>query len=601
MSGRRAATKQKRKLERGARPAAPKPGISLTQAMADPALFGKVFASPSFWTWKTVAKLIDGLPLTEPREIELFKRCTGRTKLPTKPVRRLIILAGRRAGKDRFESAVSVWRGALCADWREYQSAGEGAVVILLGADKKQAAILRKYCAGLLEAPLLAAEVARSTGDVTEFKNGGSLEIATNDARLVRGRSAVAVLGSECCHWKTDEFAASSDEEVVGAAEPSMAMCHDGGLLMLGSSVYRKRGYMHRKWRELFGNDEAEDICWFAPSAVMNPKLPARVVERALAEDPVKARAEYLNVWRDDQAGFLPPEVVEACTDWDVYERAPEPGVSYFAFADAAGGTGKDSYALCIAHVEADGSVMIDVVRERKPPFVPSQVIAEFTELLQRYRITEVRGDNAGSGFHAGEWDRHQMPFRKFERTTSENYLTALPVLLARRVRLLDNKTLRSQLTSLERTISASDKETVSHPRHGNAHDDVATAVCGAIVWASQAAKLAAFESKIVLPLAAGEPRAAVPGGYSFSSSAFVAPTPRSLTAPLPAPTKPAELAKPARNAPVQAVSGDEAKRRMAAVNARRDIDFKIMTEPSRVAGEPRPSLGNEPWRWPRR
>ena len=581
--------------------AATKPAITLTRAMTDPALFGKVFASPSFWTWRTVAKLIDGIPLTEQREIDLFKQCTGRTKLPTKPVRRLIILAGRRAGKDRFESAVSVWRGALCADWRKYQSAGEGAVVILLGADKKQAAILRKYCAGLLEAPLLAAEVARSTGDVTEFKNGGSLEIATNDARLVRGRSAVAVLGSECCHWKTDEFAASSDEEVVGAAEPSMAMCHDGGLLMLGSSVYRKRGYMHRKWRELFGNDEAEDICWFAPSAVMNPKLPARVVERALAEDPVKARAEYLNVWRDDQAGFLPPEVVEACTDWDVYERAPEPGVSYFAFADAAGGTGKDSYALCIAHVEADGSVMIDVVRERKPPFVPSQVIAEFTELLQRYRITEVRGDNAGSGFHAGEWDRHQMPFRKFERTTSENYLTALPVLLARRVRLLDNKTLRSQLTSLERTISASDKETVSHPRHGNAHDDVATAVCGAIVWASQAAKLAAFESKIVLPLAAGEPRAAVPGGYSFSSSAFVAPTPRSLTAPLPAPTKPAELAKPARNAPVQAVSGDEAKRRMAAVNARRDIDFKIMTEPSRVAGEPRPSLGNEPWRWPRR
>jgi len=113
--------------------------------MSDPALFGKVFASPSFWTWNVVAKLIDGAPLTEPREVELFKQCTGRTKLPTKPVRRLIILAGRRAGKDRFESAVSVWRGALCADWRRYQSAGEGAVVILLGADKKQAAILRKY------------------------------------------------------------------------------------------------------------------------------------------------------------------------------------------------------------------------------------------------------------------------------------------------------------------------------------------------------------------------------------------------------------------------------------------------------------------------
>src|SRR5262249_44601969 len=107
------------------------------------------------------------------------------------------------------------------------------------------------------------------------------------------------------------------------------------------------------------------------------------------------------------------------------------------------------------------------------------------------------------------------------------------------RVRLLDNKTLRNQLTSLERTISATDKETVSHPKHGNAHDDVATAVCGAIVWALQAAKLAAFESKIVSPLVAGRPRATVPGGYSFSTGAFVAPTIGALTAQPPAPPAP--------------------------------------------------------------
>jgi hypothetical protein len=259
------------------------PAITLTRAMSDAQLFGKVFGAPSFWTWRVVAKLIDGIPLTESREIELFEQCIGR-RYVRQAWRRLILLAGRRAGKDRFESAVAVWRAALCADWRKYQSVGEGAVVILLGADKKQASILRNYCSGLLQAPLLAAEVTRSTGEVTEFRNGASLEISTNDARLVRGRSAIAVLGSECCHWKTDEYAASSDEEVVAAAEPSMAMCPDGGLLMLGSSVYRKRGYMFRKYRELFGNDAGDDqLCWFAPSQVMNPVLPQSVIDRALA------------------------------------------------------------------------------------------------------------------------------------------------------------------------------------------------------------------------------------------------------------------------------------------------------------------------------
>jgi len=44
----------------------------------------------------------------------------------------LILLVGRRGGKDRFMSAVAVWRAALCADWRRHLSAGEQAVVILL-------------------------------------------------------------------------------------------------------------------------------------------------------------------------------------------------------------------------------------------------------------------------------------------------------------------------------------------------------------------------------------------------------------------------------------------------------------------------------------
>ena len=59
-----------------------KPKITLTQAMTSPNLFGRVFAAPSFWTWRVLAKLIDGIELVEPREIELYQQCTGRTQLP---------------------------------------------------------------------------------------------------------------------------------------------------------------------------------------------------------------------------------------------------------------------------------------------------------------------------------------------------------------------------------------------------------------------------------------------------------------------------------------------------------------------------------------
>jgi hypothetical protein len=62
-------------------------------------------------------------------------------------------------------------------------------------------------------------------------------------------------------------------------------MTPDGGLLLLGSSVHRKRGCMYRKFKQLHGHDEAEDqIVWFAPSTMMNPRLPQHVVDKAMAE-----------------------------------------------------------------------------------------------------------------------------------------------------------------------------------------------------------------------------------------------------------------------------------------------------------------------------
>jgi hypothetical protein len=458
--------------------------ISLTESMNDPNLFGKVFASPSFWTWKVVAKLIDGIPLTEKREIELYIACTGRHVLPKGPVRRLVLLVGRRGGKDRFLSAIAVWRAALCANWKKHISAGEQAVVLLLGADKKQGNILSKYAGGLIEAPMIAAEVTRNVKETVEFKNGASLEISTNDARLVRGRSAIAVLGSETCHWRTDDHAASSDEEVIGAAEPSLSMCPDAGLMLMGSSVYRKKGYMYRRFKELFGNDGAEDVCWFATSQMMNPRLPQSVIDKALATDSARAKAEFLNEWRSDLSDFIPGDAIDACTDVGVYERPPMPNTKYFAHCDAAGGTGKDSLAFSISH--CDSSYVVDVVREYKPRFIPAAAINELAQLCKAYRITTVRGDKYAIGFHLNEWKTHGITFEPCENTTSENYLTVLPLMLAGRVRLPDNKTLRAQLGALERRPGEG-REQVSHPQHDAAHDDVACACCGAIVAAMPA------------------------------------------------------------------------------------------------------------------
>ena len=380
-------------------------------------------------------------------------------------------------------SAVGVWLAALANDWRQVLSAGEIGSVILIGADRRQATIMRQYCLGLAETPLIRAELVRDTLDDIEFRNGAKLPIVTNDARLVRGRSALAVLGTEACHWRVDEDSPSSDAEVMAAAMPSLSMTPGGGFLILSSSPYRKSGLMFSKWRDHWGNDDFDSIVWVAPSTVMNPALPIEVVEEALRDDPEKNCAEYLAQWREDLSDFLPSDCVDACTDWTVRERPYVEGVKYVAFTDASGGSGTDAFALTIGHQDKDGRAVVDVIRERKPRFVPALVVEEYSALLRAYQIREVTGDRFSGGWCSSEFERHHIKYKQSDQSKSELYLACLPMLLAGKAVLLDNERLRRQFGELERRTHSGNRELVDH-RSGK-NDDVANCVAGALLLAT--------------------------------------------------------------------------------------------------------------------
>jgi hypothetical protein len=42
----------------------------------------------------------------------------------------------------------------------------------------------------------------------------------------------------------------------------------------------------------------------------MNPLLKMEVIDKAMAEDPAKAAAEYLNQWREDVNDFIPHDLI---------------------------------------------------------------------------------------------------------------------------------------------------------------------------------------------------------------------------------------------------------------------------------------------------
>ena len=169
------------------------------------------------------------------------------------------------------------------------------------------------------------------------------------------------------------------------------------------STPYARRGELWRAHKKHYGQD-GDVLVWQADTRTMNGTVPQAVIDRAFAEDPSVASAEYSAIFRTDIESFISREAVEQCLVLDRSELPPVEGVSYASFVDPSGGS-SDSMTLAIGHKQ-DEAVVVDCIRERKPPFSPGTVVAEFVETLKAYRVHTVVGDRYG-----GEWPREQ--FRK--------------------------------------------------------------------------------------------------------------------------------------------------------------------------------------------
>jgi hypothetical protein len=144
---------------------------------------------------------------------------------------------------------------------------------------------------------------------------------------------------------------------------------------------------------------------------------------------------------------------------------------------------GSDSMTLAIAHKEG-ATVILDAVREVRPPFSPKATVEEYARLLKSYRCTTVYGDR-----YAGEWPReqfrrHSINYEPAGKSKSDLYRDFLPLVNSSAGDLLDHDRMLHQLVSLERRTPRGGKDSIDQPR--GLHDDVANAVAGAVVTAAK-------------------------------------------------------------------------------------------------------------------
>ena len=90
-----------------------------------------------------------------------------------------------------------------------------------------------------------------------------------------------------------------------------------------------------------------------------------------------------------------------------------------------------------VAHRE-NGIGVLDVLREARAPFKPSVVVEEFAAILRDYGITTVYGDNYAKEWPIEAFALHGIKYVRYDKFKNEIYLTALPLINSRQVRLLD-------------------------------------------------------------------------------------------------------------------------------------------------------------------
>jgi hypothetical protein len=336
---------------------------------------------------------------------------------------------------------------------------------------------------------------------------------STPPATATRGYTIVAALLDEVAIWETDETSAEPDVEVINAIKPGMATV-PGSVLLCASSPHARRGALWEAYRKHYGQDDAPVLVWQAPTRAMNATVPQSYIDSHLAEDPARASAEYMAQFRTDVASFVSREVVDAAVAVGRHELPRIEGVRHTGFCDPSGGS-SDSMTLAICHAEGNANgttrMVLDLVREARPPFSPDAVVAEFAALLKAYGVPTVRGDRYGGIWPRERFCVHGIDYQVVSKTTSDIYVELLPILNSGRVELLDHPRLIAQLCQLERSPARSGKDTIGHPP--GAHDDIVNAVAGAIVMA-QASALQEPTS-FPMPIMISDGPRYVPGGPS--------------------------------------------------------------------------------------
>lgn len=410
----------------------------------------------------------------------------------------LVGILGRRSGKSSQITAFATLYEILFGGHLADVQVGQDVIVPYIAQDLATAKANMIFISLLADqVPILKNQIISASRDKIEFRNGITVLPEPPAIKTGRGFAMPVVIGDEVGFWYKTAEAANPDIEVQRAVRHAQSQFKRAKQFLI-STPYTEEGLLwlyHRAGTAghkapLDKKDQfARALVLQASTAAMeNPRISSKRLKELQMEDPDAFIRESLARFVSAINSYIPAELVHRATKNNGQERNRHDNEingllpNYVAAMDPA--FRNDDFAFSIFHVDADGVVVQDLLRVWSPDqrggvrLDPSVILAEIGQIVHEWNIGIVYSDQYQ--LESLQQMAQQFQFSIFGKqftgsSKAQMYGSLLHLLRTDKIKLLDRPEIVSQLTQLQKKLSAMNTVRIGAPQ--GKHDDVATVI----------------------------------------------------------------------------------------------------------------------------
>lgn len=424
-----------------------------------------------------------GLPLND-EQLEIFDKLTdGQKYIPGYERSEGVYVLGARSGKSFLSSIIALYESTVREPrYRKYLNPGERGYVIIVATRLLQSQmIIGASCLRMLENSRIAHFVSDAIACEILLTNDISILSIPCSSTAGRGLPILTLLLDEAAWYRQE--GPKQDVEIFRALRPRMSQFFGAKFLAI-STPASKQGLLFDLYEEGIDKDRPTPgrLTVHGSTLEINPEVDPEFLLSEKRRDPENYDREFMALFCEQVDSFFPADKLRLCftLSGDV---SFDNQFRYHCAVDQSGLSGKDRFAMSIAHREKDG-VIIDISRTWATKS-GDKIIAEIKETVNPYGISTISVDR-----YSGGWVKEAFGRQGFEVEVRDLlppiYVNMKSLVIANRVSLPDTKGLKEGLLQTVAFYGKSNKLSIGHERTSEGHGDEADSVATAVWLASK-------------------------------------------------------------------------------------------------------------------